>query len=85
MTMPDSGREIALHAPHAAAPDTMKERPPKLDLQLYTRRIHEWRADFGSEQHWNGALGGALLAADGASTLDFMRAELIPGNDEIQR
>ena len=68
------------HAVHGAIGVTAE-----LDLQLCTRRIHEWRADFGSEQHWNRVLGSALLAASPASTLDFMRAELIPGNDEIQR
>ena len=49
----------------------------ELDLQLFTRRIHEMRADFGSETAWNRVLGRALLSAQ-APTLDFMRAELLP-------
>jgi alkylation response protein AidB-like acyl-CoA dehydrogenase len=68
------------HAVHGAIGVTAE-----LDLQLFTRRIHEWRADFGSERHWNRVLGRALLASDAASTLDFMRAALIPSNDEIRR
>lgn len=67
------------HAVHGAIGITAE-----LDLQIYTRRIHEWRADFGSEQHWNRVLGRALLASDAGSALDFMRAELIPRNEEIQ-
>lgn len=66
------------HAVHGAIGVTAE-----LDLQLYTRRIHEARADYGAEQHWNGVLGRALLAGD-ASILDFMRAELIPASEEIQ-
>ena len=31
----------------------------ELDLQLYTRRLHEGRADFGAETHWNRILGRA--------------------------
>jgi alkylation response protein AidB-like acyl-CoA dehydrogenase len=57
----------------------------EFDLQLFTRRLHEWRADFGSEQHWNRVLGRALLASDAGSTLDFMRLQLIPQNHEILR
>lgn len=60
------------HAIHGAIGVTAE-----LDLQLYTRRIHDWRADFGSERIWNTAVGRALLAS-GDSTLDFMRTELLP-------
>jgi len=67
------------HAVHGAIGITAE-----LDLQLLTRRLHEWRADFGSETHWNRALGRALLAADGLA-LDFMRAALIPSQPEIRR
>ena len=69
------------HAVHGAIGVTAE-----FDLQLYTRRLHEWRADFGSELHWNRVVGRALLAGgpEGAdSTLDFMRRELIPPNPEI--
>lgn len=59
------------HAIHGAIGVTAE-----LDLQLYTRRLHEWRADFGAERAWHDVLGGALLDS-GASTLDFMRNELL--------
>lgn len=60
------------HAIHGAIGITAE-----LDLQLYTRRLHEWRADFGSERAWNRVLGQALLA-DARPALDFMRGELLP-------
>lgn len=68
------------HAVHGAIGVTAE-----LDLQLYTRRLHEWRADFGSERYWNTEVGRALLAADAQLSLDFMRDALIPANDEISR
>jgi len=55
----------------------------ELDLQLYTRRLHEGRADYGAEGHWNRVVGRALLDADGGA-LDFMRSALIPSNDELR-
>lgn len=60
------------HAIHGAIGVTAE-----LDLQLFTRRLHDGRADFGSERAWNTVLGRALLA-DGGATLDFMRAQLLP-------
>jgi len=60
------------HAIHGAIGITAE-----LDLQLFTRRIHEARADFGSERAWNLELGRALVASH-AATLDFMRARLLP-------
>jgi alkylation response protein AidB-like acyl-CoA dehydrogenase len=42
------------------------------DLQLYTRRLHEWRLQFGSEQYWQRRLGHALLDSP-LPVLDFMR------------
>lgn len=68
------------HAVHGAIGVTAE-----FDLQLCTRRLHEWRADFGAEQHWNRVVGRALLASGADSTLDFMRRELIPPNPEIAR
>jgi len=66
------------HAVHGAIGITAE-----LDLQLYTRRLHEGRADYGAEGHWNRVVGRALLAADGGA-LDFMRSALIPSNDELR-
>jgi alkylation response protein AidB-like acyl-CoA dehydrogenase len=67
----------ALAAPMAHAIHGAIGVTAELDLQLYTRRLHEWRADFGSERAWNAAIGRALLAG-GQSALDFMRTELLP-------
>ncbi|HEX2540161.1 MAG TPA: acyl-CoA dehydrogenase family protein [Caldimonas sp.] len=67
------------HAVHGAIGVTAE-----LDLQLFTRRIHEWRADFGAETHWNRVLGRALLASDAPLALDFMRSALIPRNEDIR-
>jgi len=67
------------HAVHGAIGITAE-----LDLQLYTRRLHELRADFGAETRWNRVLGRALLDADAPLALDFMRSALLPGNDEIR-
>ena len=66
------------HAIHGAIGITAE-----LDLQLYTRRLHEGRADYGAEGHWHRVVGRALLAADG-SALDFMRSALIPSNEELR-
>jgi alkylation response protein AidB-like acyl-CoA dehydrogenase len=35
------------------------------DLQLYTRRLHEWRLADGAERHWNERIGEAVLAHPG--------------------
>jgi alkylation response protein AidB-like acyl-CoA dehydrogenase len=45
------------------------------DLQLYTRRLHEWRATLGSETRWTRDLGHALLASH-APVLDWTRSRL---------
>ena len=66
------------HAVHGAIGITAE-----LDLQLYTRRLHEGRADYGAEGHWNRVVGRALIDS-GASALDFMRSALIPSNDELR-
>ena len=42
------------------------------DLQLLTRRLHEWRMAHGAENHWNRLVGEQVLA--GGSTLcEFVR------------
>jgi acyl-CoA dehydrogenase len=61
------------HAIHGAIGITAE-----LDLQLYTRRLHAWRAEHGSELAWNRVLGEAVLASDQPLTLDFMRGALLP-------
>ncbi|HMO75731.1 MAG TPA: acyl-CoA dehydrogenase family protein [Sphingopyxis sp.] len=47
------------------------------DLQLFTRRLHEWRLADGSETYWNRLLGAARLDDEGGS-VDFVR-ERLPG------
>ncbi|UXJ49888.1 acyl-CoA dehydrogenase family protein [Pseudomonas citronellolis] len=45
------------------------------DLQLYTRRLHEWRADYGSESAWQPLIGRAALDGPGNS-LAFLERHL---------
>lgn len=61
------------HAIHGAIGITAE-----LDLQLFTRRLHQWRAEHGSELAWNRVLGRALIASPHARTLDFVREALLP-------
>lgn len=42
------------------------------DLQLYTRRLHEWRLGDGSEGYWNDLLGAERLAST-QGAVDFAR------------
>jgi alkylation response protein AidB-like acyl-CoA dehydrogenase len=60
------------HAVHGAIGVTAE-----YDLQLLTRRLQEWRADFGSQGWWHVQLGQALVAAP-QPTLPFMLDELLP-------
>lgn len=43
------------------------------DLQLYTRRLLEWRQCFGGALYWNRLIGELLLSSDGG-TLCFIRS-----------
>ncbi|MEZ5656636.1 MAG: acyl-CoA dehydrogenase family protein [Sphingobium sp.] len=47
------------------------------DLQLFTRRLHEWRLADGSSSWWALRLGEARLASS-QSSVDFVRAALVP-------
>ena len=42
------------------------------DLGILTRRLHEWRLDYGAEQHWNQTIGAQLLAC-ASGVVDFVR------------
>lgn len=46
------------------------------DLQLLTRRLHEWRLADGSEGYWNRVLGGERLASGPALSVDWVRTEV---------
>jgi len=61
------------HAVHGAIGITAE-----LDLQLFTRRLHVWRLEYGSETAWHRVLGHAVLDAPETLSLDFMRRALIP-------
>lgn len=61
------------HAVHGAMGIT-----EEYDLQLFTRRMHEWRRAFGSEGYWNARLGGALIDAQGMTALEFIRERIFP-------
>ncbi|WP_250504176.1 acyl-CoA dehydrogenase family protein [Caballeronia sp. AZ7_KS35] len=55
------------HALHGAIGVT-----EEYDLQLFTRRMHEWRMAHGSEHYWNTMVGEALLSS-GRLVADFVR------------
>lgn len=59
------------HAVHGAMGITAE-----YDLQLFTRRLHEWRRACGAESYWNARIGAALSAAEESSTLEFMREQV---------
>lgn len=56
------------HAVHGAIGVT-----EEYDLQLYTRRLHEWRIAHGSEACWNQVIGLAVLASPLPGISDFVR------------
>lgn len=55
------------HALHGAIGVTQE-----YDLQLLTRRLHEWRIAHGSESYWNRVVGEHVLAGD-LPLSDFVR------------
>ena len=55
------------HALHGAIGVT-----EEYDLQLLTRRLHEWRMAHGSEAYWNTLVGQQVLASE-LSLSDFVR------------
>lgn len=56
------------HAVHGAIGITAE-----YDLQLYTRRLHEWRLAHGSESYWNRVLGQAVIDSRLPLLADFVR------------
>ena len=60
------------HALHGAIGIT-----EEYDLQLYTRRLHEWRMADGSEAYWNRIVGEALLAQPEQTVLDFVKEQVL--------
>jgi acyl-CoA dehydrogenase len=56
------------HALHGAIGVTAE-----YDLQLYTRRLHEWRMADGSEAFWNRMVGNAVLKEPRGTIVDFAR------------
>ena len=67
------------HGVHGAM-GTTAEYP----LHLWTRRLHEWRMDFGSEALWQRLLGEALLQESAGSVLDFVLTRLSIEADSIE-
>ena len=61
------------HGVHAAMGITAE-----YDLQLYTRRLIEWRTDYGSAGYWNRRVGDAVLSSDAPTTLEFMLPAFFP-------
>jgi len=60
------------HAVHGAMGFT-----EEYDLQLFTRRLHEWRMAYGSETFWRARLGAAALQTKDARSLDFVREHIM--------
>ncbi|MFJ3464401.1 acyl-CoA dehydrogenase family protein [Achromobacter spanius] len=58
------------HAVHGAIGVT-----EEYDLQLYTRRLREWRLAAGSESHWHARIGADALASR-ADALTYLRTAL---------
>jgi len=56
------------HAVHGAIGVT-----EEYDLQLLTRRLHEWRLAHGSEDYWNVVVGRLVLASPLPLITDFIR------------
>ena len=56
------------HALHGAIGVT-----EEYDLQLLTRRLHEWRMAHGSEAYWNKLVGERVLESD-LPLVDFVRS-----------
>ncbi|WP_151638182.1 acyl-CoA dehydrogenase family protein [Noviherbaspirillum aerium] len=56
------------HAVHGAIGVT-----EEYDLQLLTRRLHEWRIAHGSEAHWNQVVGQRVLQSGQERIVDFIR------------
>lgn len=56
------------HALHGAIGIT-----EEYDLQLLTRRLHQWRMAHGSEAFWEPVVGAACLASGQDTVVDFIR------------
>ncbi|MFO1319301.1 MAG: acyl-CoA dehydrogenase family protein [Burkholderiales bacterium] len=63
------------HAVHGAIGITAE-----FDLQLFTRQLHEARLCAGTESYWYARVGTERLAADAATTLDFIRGADAPAS-----
>lgn len=50
------------------------------DLQLYVRRLHEWRVADGSESYWARILGSARLASRAHNSVDFLLHRIAAGS-----
>jgi len=60
------------HAVHGAMGFT-----EEYDLQLFTRRLHEWRMAYGAESEWRRRLGAAALRSGQARSLDIVREQIM--------
>jgi acyl-CoA dehydrogenase len=56
----------------------------EFDLQLLTRRLHEWRLADGSESYWASILGDARTRAGPQASADFIRSvQTVAGAEPI--
>jgi len=60
------------HAVHGAMGFT-----EEYDLQLFTRRLHEWRMAYGAESEWRRRLGIAALQSTHSRSLDIVREQIM--------
>ena len=60
------------HAVHGAMGFT-----EEYDLQLFTRRLHEWRMAYGAESEWRRRLGVAALRSGHSRALDIVREQIM--------
>lgn len=67
------------HGVHGAM-GTTAEYP----LHQWTRRLHEWRMDFGSEAYWQQLVGEALLQDSALCVLDFLLTRLDTETDAVE-
>lgn len=73
-TCSESASHVAgvAHAVHGAMGITQE-----YDLQLCTRRMHEWRRAGGAQTYWASQLGKRVLAQKDSSVLDYIIRQMV--------
>jgi alkylation response protein AidB-like acyl-CoA dehydrogenase len=83
-----AGEAAMLVARHAHALHGAIGVTAEYELQLYTRRLHDWRMAHGAEAHWHRRLGETVLDGD-APAAEFARTafdlDATPDETRIER